>query len=91
MRIISIALIIGIQIGTATAHEGWFARICPARTEADRIYLQLLYLVVEQRPQRNRACTARPVSFDASTLCARSDRPDSEQHLAARLCLHRLP
>ncbi len=40
MRIISIALIIGLQIGTATAHEGWFARICPARTEADRIYLQ---------------------------------------------------
>ena len=30
MRIISIALILSLQIGTATAHEGWFARICSA-------------------------------------------------------------
>jgi hypothetical protein len=35
-----IPLIIGIQVCTAAAaHEGWFARICPAKTEANRIHL----------------------------------------------------
>jgi hypothetical protein len=36
----SIASIIGIQICTApAAHEAWFVRVCPAKTEANRINL----------------------------------------------------
>jgi SAM-dependent methyltransferase len=35
-----IPLIIGIQVCTAAAaHEGWFVRICPAKTEANLIHL----------------------------------------------------
>jgi hypothetical protein len=35
-----IAPIIGLQICTAAvAHEGWFVRVCPAKTEAKRIHL----------------------------------------------------
>src|SRR5215510_1977439 len=33
-----IALLAGIPVGAA-AHEGWFMRVCPAKTEANRIYL----------------------------------------------------
>src|SRR5690349_18075703 len=34
------ASIIGIQICTgAAAHDGWFVRVCPAKTEANRINL----------------------------------------------------
>ena len=33
-------LIIGIQSCTAAAaHEGWFVRVCPYKTEANRIHL----------------------------------------------------
>src|SRR5882724_11430623 len=35
-----IAAIIGVPVATAaTAHEGWFVRVCPAKTEANRIHL----------------------------------------------------
>ena len=35
-----IAGIFGASIGTtAAAHDGWFVRVCPAKTEAGRIYL----------------------------------------------------
>jgi hypothetical protein len=34
------AAIIGMPVATAaTAHEGWFVRVCPAKTEANRIHL----------------------------------------------------
>jgi hypothetical protein len=34
------AAIIGVPVATAaTAHEGWFVRVCPAKTEANRIHL----------------------------------------------------
>jgi hypothetical protein len=33
-----IALLAGIPVGAA-AHEGWFMRVCPTKTEANRIYL----------------------------------------------------
>jgi hypothetical protein len=34
------AAIVGSTICTAaTAHEGWFVRVCPAKTEANRIHL----------------------------------------------------
>ena len=34
------AVIVGSTICTAaTAHEGWFVRVCPAKTEANRIHL----------------------------------------------------
>jgi len=32
--------ILGAAIGTAAAaHDGWFVRVCPAKTEANRVYL----------------------------------------------------
>jgi hypothetical protein len=33
-----IALLVGVPVGAA-AHEGWFVRVCPAKTEAGRIHL----------------------------------------------------
>jgi hypothetical protein len=33
-----IALLVGVPIGAA-AHDGWFVRVCPAKTEANRIHL----------------------------------------------------
>jgi hypothetical protein len=33
-----IALLVGVPVGAA-AHEGWFVRVCPAKTDANRIYL----------------------------------------------------
>jgi len=32
-----IALLVGFPIGAA-AHDGWFVRVCPAKTEANRIH-----------------------------------------------------
>jgi hypothetical protein len=34
------AVIIGVLIATAAiAHEGWFVRVCPTKTEANRLHL----------------------------------------------------
>jgi hypothetical protein len=34
------AAIIGVPVATAaTGHDGWFVRVCPAKTEASRIHL----------------------------------------------------
>ncbi len=34
------AAIIGVPVATtAVAHEGWFVRVCPAKTEANRVYM----------------------------------------------------
>ena len=34
------ATIIGVLVTTAAvAHEGWFVRVCPTKTEANRVYL----------------------------------------------------
>jgi hypothetical protein len=33
------ALLIGLPIADAAAHDGWFVRVCPAKTEAGRIHL----------------------------------------------------
>ena len=34
------AVIIGVPLATgAIAHEGWFVRVCPAKTEANRVYM----------------------------------------------------
>ena len=36
----SMAAIIGMLVATgAIAHESWFVRVCPTKTEADRVYL----------------------------------------------------
>jgi hypothetical protein len=38
--IAAMASFIGTPIGTAApAHQGWFVRVCPAKTEANRIHL----------------------------------------------------
>jgi hypothetical protein len=34
-----IALFIGVPVAGAAAHDGWFVRVCPAKTEAGRIHL----------------------------------------------------
>ena len=37
---ILLAVIIGVLVATpAIAHEGWFVRVCPTKTEANRVYL----------------------------------------------------
>jgi hypothetical protein len=33
-----IALLVGAPVGAA-AHDGWFVRVCPAKTDANRIHL----------------------------------------------------
>jgi len=33
------AFLIGVPVAGAAAHDGWFARVCPAKTEANRIHL----------------------------------------------------
>jgi hypothetical protein len=34
------AMIIGVLVATAAiAHEGWFVRVCPTKTEASRVHL----------------------------------------------------
>ena len=33
------ALLIGVPVAGAVAHDGWFVRVCRAKTEADRIHL----------------------------------------------------
>ena len=33
------ALLIGVPAADAVAHDGWFVRVCPAKTEANRIHL----------------------------------------------------
>src|SRR3974377_979315 len=33
------ALLIGVPVASAAAHDGWFVRVCPAKTEAGRIHL----------------------------------------------------
>ena len=42
MRTLLSASIIAVfaQIGTAAAHDAWFVRVCPGKTEGNRIYLQ---------------------------------------------------
>ena len=32
-------LLIGVPVAGAAAHDGWFVRVCPAKTEAGRIHL----------------------------------------------------
>jgi hypothetical protein len=34
-----LALPISVSVGPAAAHDGWFVRVCPAKTEAVRIHL----------------------------------------------------
>jgi len=34
-----IALLIGVPVAGAAAHDGWFVRVCPAKTETNRIHL----------------------------------------------------
>jgi hypothetical protein len=49
------ALLIGVTTD-AGAHDGWFVRVCPAKTEAGRIHLafsggrQGIQLVLDQGP-----------------------------------------
>ena len=33
------ALLIGVPVVGAAEHDGWFVRVCPAKTEAGRIHL----------------------------------------------------
>jgi hypothetical protein len=33
------ALLVGVPVAGAAAHDGWFVRVCQAKTEADRIHL----------------------------------------------------
>jgi hypothetical protein len=33
------ALVVGVSATSAAAHDGWFVRVCPAKTETNRIYL----------------------------------------------------
>src|SRR5215470_8988433 len=33
------ALLVGGPVAGAAAHDGWFVRVCPAKTEAHRIHL----------------------------------------------------
>jgi hypothetical protein len=33
------ALLVGVPVAGAAAHDGWFVRVCPAKTEAGRIHL----------------------------------------------------
>jgi len=33
------ALLVGGTVAGAAAHDGWFVRVCPAKTEANRIHL----------------------------------------------------
>lgn len=33
------ALLIGVPAADAAAHDGWFVRVCPAKTEANRFHL----------------------------------------------------
>jgi hypothetical protein len=33
------ALLVGVPATDAGAHDGWFVRVCPAKTEANRIHL----------------------------------------------------
>ena len=35
----AMALLMGIPLAGAAAHDGWFVRVCPAKTEAGRIHL----------------------------------------------------
>ena len=32
-------LLVAVPVTVAAAHDGWFVRVCPAKTEAGRIYL----------------------------------------------------
>jgi hypothetical protein len=32
-------LLVGVPAAGAAAHDGWFVRVCPAKTEANRIHL----------------------------------------------------
>lgn len=32
------ALLVGAPVTGAAAHDGWFVRVCPAKTEANRIH-----------------------------------------------------
>jgi hypothetical protein len=34
-----VALLVGVPVAGAAAHDGWFVRVCPAKTEAGRIHL----------------------------------------------------
>jgi hypothetical protein len=34
-----LALLVDIPVAYAAAHEGWFARFCPAKTDANRVHL----------------------------------------------------
>ena len=34
-----IALLVGVPAAGAAAHDGWFVRVCPAKTEANRVHL----------------------------------------------------
>ena len=34
-----VALLIGVPVAGAAAHDGWFVRVCRAKTEAGRIHL----------------------------------------------------
>ena len=34
-----LALLIGVHVAGAAAHDGWLVRVCPAKTEAGRIHL----------------------------------------------------
>ena len=33
------ALLVGVPVTGAAAHDGWFVRVCPAKTEAKRTHL----------------------------------------------------
>jgi|SRR6516165_4427750 hypothetical protein len=37
--VVLIALLVGSSLAVAAAHDGWFLRVCPAKTEAGRIHV----------------------------------------------------
>ena len=51
-----VALLVAIPVAGAAAHDGWFVRVCPAKTEANRIHLTFfrrppgIQLVLDQGP-----------------------------------------
>jgi len=90
------ALLIGVPVAGAAAHDGWFVRVCPAKTEAGRIHFAFSggrqgYSWTWIKGRTPDEIDLPPVSLGGKAHYARQHELNLEQHQPACLCVCWVP
>src|SRR5215468_9905914 len=91
-----IALVIGVPVAGAAGHDGWFVRVCPAKTEAGRIHLT--FSGGRQGYSWSWINGRTPDEIDlprrfhsVARLTMRGSAASTPTNIQPRLCLYRVP